>query len=97
MKRAVYLGKDSPTQANACLDCGKVLDAAIGVGHRRKPKAGSITICMYCGHIQAFDWQLKLRPLTDQEMADIAGDEALVAVQKARAAYVKANKDRTNG
>lgn len=94
--RALYVGKDTRTPENACLDCGKVLDAAFGVGHRSKPHPGGITICMDCGHVQVFDGQLKFRALTDQEIIDIAGDEVILITQKARADYAK-REGKTNG
>jgi hypothetical protein len=91
-----YAGKDTRTQPNACLDCGKVMDAATGIGHRRKPRPGSISICLDCGHIMAFDWQLKFRPLTDEEVLAIAGDPVVIAAQWARNEYMKAKKAKAD-
>jgi hypothetical protein len=93
MKKAVYLGKTTRHQASACLGCGKVLDASTGVGNRAQPRAGAITVCLDCGHVQAYDGKLQLRPLTDEEMIDIAGDKRIAAIQWARAQL----KEKTNG
>lgn len=90
MKKAVYLGKETRHQPVPCLDCGKVLDAAMGVGHKSKPRAGSITVCIACGHLQAYAWDMQLRELTDEEMRDVAGDERIIAIQKARQGVQKA-------
>ena len=92
--RALYVGRESHIPDNACLDCGKVLDMATGVGHRRKAKPGGITICFSCGHIQALDGKLKFRELTSEEMHDIAGDPAILAVQVARGEYAKLKEKR---
>lgn len=68
--------------ASLCLACGKTLDAASGANKR--PKPGDITLCMYCGHIMAFDGKLHFRPLTDAEMHKVAGDKRILNVQWAR-------------
>ena len=72
------------TPACACLDCGIALDATMGV-NARQPHPGAMVICAHCGHIQAFGAGLRLRPLTDPEMTEIAGNPTVVAIQKARA------------
>jgi hypothetical protein len=51
------------------------------------PRPGDLTVCLYCGHLQAFDADLKLRNLTDEEMHAIAGDEKLLAAQRICAEY----------
>ena len=88
-RRAIFAGKLTRTQPAACLDCGKVLDSATGLGHKSRPKPGDISICFDCGHLQAYDWNLQFRPLTDEEMVDIAGDPVIVAAQKARGEVLK--------
>jgi hypothetical protein len=47
------------------------------------PVEGDITICIKCQHIMAFDKKLRVRPLTDQEVIDIAGDRDILRYQKA--------------
>jgi hypothetical protein len=83
-RKALYVGKSVHNPPSNCLGCGKEIDGATGVGHRSKPRAGCISICFYCGHLAAYDWQLKLRPLTDAEMIEIAGNEQILAIQKLR-------------
>jgi hypothetical protein len=78
-KGRLYSGRSARTPSSACLECGKPLDGATGLGHRHKPRPGDISVCLYCGHLQAFDGQLRLRPLTDKEMVEIAGDPAIIA------------------
>jgi hypothetical protein len=68
----------------ACLACGRMVDACTGIGNRHEPKAGDISICLYCGDIAAYGPGMRLRPLTDAEMHDIAGDRTIIAAQKAR-------------
>jgi hypothetical protein len=92
MKKAIYLGKSTHHTASACLGCGKLLDASLGVGTRSKPRTGAVTVCLDCGHLQAYDGKLQLRPLTETEMVEIAGDERIIAIQKARAAMIKEGK-----
>jgi hypothetical protein len=89
-RKAVYVGRKTRVPEAACLGCGKVMDAASGLGTKRKPKPGNIGVCLYCGHLQAYGWDLKFRPLTDEEMLEIAGDERIVAANTARAKMFRA-------
>ena len=55
----------------------------------RLPKPGDPNVCIYCGHIMAFDENLQLRDLTPDEELKIAGDPALMVIQQARTAVIK--------
>jgi hypothetical protein len=68
-----------------CLGCGELLDGATGVSNRNRPKPGSISICIYCGHIAVFADDLSLRKPTGEEMREIAGNPTILAIQRARA------------
>jgi hypothetical protein len=72
------------TPGSACLNCGKVNTGATGEGGRA-PNAGDVAMCVYCGHVMIYGDDLALRPPTDAEMIEIAGDPELVAFSKARA------------
>ena len=87
--KAVYVGKTTRVPPTPCLECGKVVDAGTGVGSKAKPHAGAICICLACGHLQAYAWDLSFRELTDEEILGVAGDERIVKLQAARAAYAK--------
>lgn len=39
---------------------------------------------MECGHIMAYDDELKLRELTKDEQVEVAGDQRILAVQAGR-------------
>jgi hypothetical protein len=84
-----YLGKTTRTGPNLCPSCGKLVDAATGVSNQRRPTPGSIIICISCGHLAAYDDQLKIRPLTDEEVIGVAGDERIITLQKARGLAIK--------
>jgi hypothetical protein len=49
-----------------------------------EPEPDDITICLYCGHVMAFDKRLKFRELTDDEIKLVADDKRILAIQKAR-------------
>jgi hypothetical protein len=53
----------------ACLACGYVFDCASGVGVEPfpEPREGSLSLCIHCGHVAAFNGQGGLRPLTADE------------------------------
>jgi hypothetical protein len=80
------------TPASNCLSCGSPNDAASHPKGKR-PRPGNISVCLACGHIAAFDDNLKLRPLTDQEMIDVAGHPNLLRIQKL-AFHVRHEKER---
>jgi transcription elongation factor Elf1 len=82
----VKIGSDHrlPRQPT-CPSCGKLLDGAAGVATDARPEPGDVSVCVYCGHLMAFADDLTLRELTAAEMHEIAGDERILAVQRARA------------
>jgi hypothetical protein len=84
----------------ACLDCGKLTDAAaiadVPEAEAVDPKPGDIAICFYCQHVMAYgDEPWTMRPLTDQEVIDIAGDKSIVETQKKLGAFWKAETQLT--
>ena len=72
-----------------CLACGTVIDCASGVTTESKPKPGDITICLYCGHLMAFDNELMVRTLTDAEMLEVAGNKDILEIQRVRGEVMK--------
>lgn len=89
------LGVDRHMPPTVCLGCGIKIDGATYVGEGdSSPDPGSITVCIYCGHIQAYDDDLRLRELTPVEQLDIAGDPRILAIQRARALAEEREKKR---
>jgi hypothetical protein len=84
------LGADHHIPTCACPACGKPHDGACGIETDDCPKPGDVTVCIYCGHLMAFNADLMLRELTGTEAHEIAGDARILAVQRAR----KAVKDK---
>src|SRR5580704_2484400 len=74
------------TNNKACLNCGRVLDAATTMFHDKAPFPGAISICFLCGHIMALDENLEFRELNDEEILGIAGNEEILQIQAAMAA-----------
>jgi hypothetical protein len=74
-----------------CLNCGTLLDGAAcveeGEPREHRPKADDITVCIKCGHVMAYADEGALRELTEAEMCEIAGDERILAIQRARKAF----------
>jgi hypothetical protein len=68
---------------NKCLNCKKALDSATGIGTDASPSP-DITVCLRCGHIMAFNKQLRFRKLTDEDIIAVAGDPRIIEFQKAR-------------
>ena len=77
-------------RASCCPCCGKLLDAATVAGaHEVRPEPGSITICLYCGHLMAFGDGLVLRELTGKEMHEVAGHPDILLIQRLRGQVMK--------
>lgn len=64
-----------------CPNCGHTLDASAGLDGVL-PEPGDITVCVYCGHICAYDDDLRLRDLNEQEAYDVAGDPGVLGAVK---------------
>lgn len=79
------LGTQNEVPASRCPACGQINDMATSVGADAKPEPGDATICIRCGHIAVFADDLALRNPSDEEIVRFAGDERLLAVQRARA------------
>jgi len=83
-------GEDGSTPGSSCTACGHVVDAAFAVleddDERTdvRPSPGDFVICIKCGHLMAYDEQLKLRELNKDEAYEIAGDQRILMAQRAR-------------
>ena len=65
-----------------CPKCGKVMDAATSVLHDpTQPKAGDISICLYCRNVAEFTADLTLRTLTNSDIAKLKPEHrAIIAL-----------------
>ena len=68
---------------SACLKCGQSLDAATAAFGAAEPLPGDFSVCIHCGHIMAFDTEMKLRRLTGKEKKEAAQHRDLPKVRKA--------------
>lgn len=64
------------TPPTKCPECGHKIDAATGPV---VPKAGDVSICIYCSAINVFNADRTIRPATDEEMREFAGDPRIKA------------------
>jgi hypothetical protein len=80
------LGTDHHISGSSCTNCGRFLHGITGVDvdEDDRPNPGSITICLYCGHVMVFADDLTLRNPTVIEQIKIAGDPRILAIQRAR-------------
>jgi hypothetical protein len=83
------LSKSTRTPESICPSCGKIFDAATDIISGEGPSPGDITICLYCGHVMAFNDDMTIRELTSEEMHAVAGDPRVLAIQKARKEALK--------
>jgi len=71
------LGQPQHTKPSYCIDCKKIIDGASCVNEESKPSPGDITICLYCGAVMAFNDDLLLRSLTDDEKEFVKDDKTM--------------------
>jgi len=66
----------------SCPKCGKVMDAATSaINDAAPPRAGDISICLYCRNVAEFTADLKLRTLTDSDIAKLKPEHrAIIAL-----------------
>lgn len=76
-----------------CVNCGRTLDCALG---EDDPRPGDVTLCIVCGHVQAFGEGLRMRALTAAEVIELAGDEQLLRYSNVLA-EAKTEYERTTG
>jgi transcription elongation factor Elf1 len=74
--------KTSVMDDNPCLNCGATLTRSSSISHESDVFPGAVAICSECGHIQAFDKNLKFRELTDEEVVGVAGNKDIIEIQK---------------
>ena len=84
MKRKHYVGDESEMPKAFCLNCGHEFTLSSGVDNNSKPSPGCIAVCIECGHVMAFTRNMTMRALTDAEMEGVAGNESILAIQRAR-------------
>lgn len=69
-----------------CAKCESLLDAATRIaGDHGRPKAGDISMCLYCGTMHRFTKGLKLRRMTAAEVAVLDADTRAILRQMRRA------------
>lgn len=66
-----------------CLKCNAMLDGAQAANASDVlPKAGDVTVCVYCGHIMEFGPNQKLVELSDAALVECAGNPELLHAMK---------------
>lgn len=60
-------------ETDYCPNCGKKLDCAT-CESEIKPEPGDISVCIYCTSFLIFNDKVKLRLLTDDEIADLPAE-----------------------
>lgn len=80
--------KPRRTPKSLCGKCGKDLDgAAAADGKDAAPKAGDLTLCLYCGQLHEFSATLGLTMLDD--VPEDADDETRDLIRRTRMALGK--------
>ena len=76
-----YIGPETWMPRSRCPACGKGLHAASGFSNAARPKAGDITVCVYCATPLLFDLNLALRLPDAVETCELLRNERVVELQ----------------
>lgn len=89
--REVGIGMTRRVPVHRCSACGKANDSVsmFPDGERELPRAGDLSICLYCGHLAIFMADdLGLRELSDVEKEEAAKDPRIALALK----FIKRSK-----
>jgi hypothetical protein len=75
-----------------CLNCGKVIGSVTNVAGYHVPTVGSVSICIYCGHVMEFGIGLILIKASDETLQMIAADEDFLTGMKVVSLFNKEKK-----
>jgi len=65
-----------------CTVCDEILNHASDGKTNSSPGPGDFMFCLYCKHLMAFDKDMKLRELTEQEKAEAEIDPVVAEVRE---------------
>jgi hypothetical protein len=68
------------TPLSKCLNCGAKLDAVSTSSGKpdAPPTEGCLTVCLHCGAVMMLDAGLKVRGMTDAEIAELISDRQMM-------------------
>jgi Zn ribbon nucleic-acid-binding protein len=69
---------DTRVPVSKCPVCGEPNDMAASIEADVTPKPGDFSVCLECGHVMVYDYELKLREPTSADLIEIAGDKKLL-------------------
>jgi hypothetical protein len=71
------------TQESKCPTCGHRIDAA-SCGEGRQPRAGDLSVCLYCGQPLEFGEDLQLKVLSEETLKTLPPElqAKIVAIRK---------------
>lgn len=85
------LGKPQHTQVNHCPHCGAKVDAASQIGGEDAPRAGDVSLCVYCGEWNIFNEDMSIRKPTVDEYVEFG---TAPEVKRVREAWVRMMENR---
>jgi hypothetical protein len=80
--------------SSPCRSCGREMSGATDSHDPDQPvlpKPGEISICLYCSHVSEYGPDLKLVPLSDAALLEIAGDPRFIRAMRAVEQFRKMN------
>jgi hypothetical protein len=89
------VSEDLDVPVSLCIKCHNRLTATANLTHKRKPKQGDLSLCVFCYSWLVFDETLHQRNLTDEEIRRIEADEPLLWMEMTRIGdFVKNLKEK---
>jgi hypothetical protein len=69
-------------RVSICPGCGHRLNASSDPKDRGMPRPGDLSLCIDCGTILRFDWQLRLKVVTPEEIEKLPKRTALELLEQ---------------
>jgi hypothetical protein len=72
--------KETVTPESRCLYCHHRFDRCTSVEDNKKTKPGDLTLCISCSCVMAFDSDMRVRPMTPEELDDLRSDRRMLEI-----------------
>jgi hypothetical protein len=88
---------DFRSRPDNCPACGRPATAATSAAPgEHTPEPGSVSLCFGCGSVSLFDENLRLRPLTEAEAAELEQSPAAPEIARMQHKIHERNKQQDN-
>lgn len=82
--------RETKTAESHCLYCNKLFDRCTSVEDEKAPKPGDLTCCIRCGCVMAFDKDMRVRAITEEELQELQSDPRIKEILQRTVTAIRA-------